>query len=69
MNFSLTQHRSLQPTGPPTQGAVPQHSHTRLVEALDSIRQEFDLLASDMTIVRSQRDDYEGKGESLRPDS
>ena len=63
MTFPISQHRSLQPTGPPTQGPSQQHSHPRLNESFDAIRQEFDAIASDMNLVRGQRDDFESKGE------
>jgi len=62
---SILQHRSLQPTGPPTQGPSQQHSHARLTESFDAIRQEFDVLASDLGLLRNQRDDYESKGTSI----
>ena len=59
-----SQHRSLQPTGPPTQGPSQQHSHARLNESFEAIRQEFDGLTSDIGVLRNQRDDYESKGMS-----
>lgn len=51
---------SLQPTGPPTQGPG-QHTHARLNESFDNIRQEFEVLTSDMGLLRNQRDEYESK--------
>ncbi|KIJ62150.1 hypothetical protein HYDPIDRAFT_30699 [Hydnomerulius pinastri MD-312] len=57
---NLHQHRSLQPTGPPAQGPS-QHTHARLNEAFDTIRQEFDVLTSDLGLLRNQRDEYESK--------
>ncbi|KAJ8488398.1 hypothetical protein ONZ45_g11108 [Pleurotus djamor] len=54
-------HRSLQPTGPPVPGPSQQHSHARLNESFETIRQEFDLLAQEIGAVRAQRDDYENK--------
>jgi hypothetical protein len=57
----LSQHRSLQPTGPPAQGPSQQHTHARLTEPFEAIRQEFDVLASELNMSRSQRDDYEAK--------
>lgn len=63
MTLPSPQHRTLQPTGPPTQGPSQQHSHARLNESFESIRQEFDVLTSDLGVLRSQRDDYESKGE------
>jgi hypothetical protein len=62
MTPSLSQHRSLQPTGPPTQGPSQQHSHARLNESFEAIRQEFDILTSDIAVLRNQRDDYDSKG-------
>ncbi|KAL4067061.1 WD40-repeat-containing domain protein [Scleroderma yunnanense] len=60
MSSTIYNHRSLQPTGPPTQGPS-QHSHARLNEAFDSVRQEFDVITSDMGLLRNQRDEYESK--------
>ena len=59
--MSFNQHRSLQPTGPPAQGPA-QHTHVRLNEAFDTVRQEFDVLTSDLGLLRNQRDEYESKG-------
>lgn len=59
----MSQHRSLQPSGPPQQGGSSQHSHNRLNDSFDAIRQEFDILASDMTAIRRERDEYESKSE------
>ncbi|KAH7912373.1 WD40-repeat-containing domain protein [Hygrophoropsis aurantiaca] len=60
MSSTIYNHRSLQPSGPPAQGPS-QHSHARLNEAFDSIRQEFDVLTSDLSLLRNQRDEYESK--------
>ncbi|KIM91688.1 hypothetical protein PILCRDRAFT_57890 [Piloderma croceum F 1598] len=57
----VQQHRSLQPTGPPAQGPSQQNSHARLNDSFETIRQEFDLLASDLNVLRGQRDEYESK--------
>jgi hypothetical protein len=56
------QHRSLQPTVPPTQGPSQQPSHTRLSECLDTIRSEFDVLSQDIVHLRNQRDEFDTKG-------
>ncbi|KAI6043969.1 WD40-repeat-containing domain protein [Pisolithus marmoratus] len=60
MSSTIYNHRSLQPTGPPTQGPG-QHSHVRLNESFDNIRQEFEAVTSDMGLLRNQRDEYESK--------
>ncbi|KAN0084162.1 WD40-repeat-containing domain protein [Tylopilus felleus] len=60
MSSTIYNHRSLQPTGPPAQGPS-QHTHVRLNEAFDTIRQEFDVLSSDLGLLRNQRDEYESK--------
>ncbi|KAG1877108.1 WD40-repeat-containing domain protein [Suillus tomentosus] len=60
MSSTIYNHRSLQPTVPPAQGPN-QHSHVRLNEAVDTIRQEFDVITSDLGILRNQRDEYESK--------
>jgi len=64
-NLHFEQHRNLQPTGPPSQGGPPPQAQSRLSEAFDMIRQEHDLLISEMNIVRSQRDELENKGMPL----
>lgn len=60
--FSLTytpaQHRNLQPT---VQNNALQHSSARLNECLETIKQEFDAVLHDSSVLKSQRDDYEGK--------
>lgn len=57
------QHRTLQPQG----SAQPQQplSTVRLADSLDSIRQEFDSLSQESTLVRSQRDELENSGLNL----
>ncbi len=63
--ISLTpsiQHRSLQPTVPPSQGPSQQPSHARLSECLDTIRSEFDVLSQDIVHLRTQRDEFDTKG-------
>ena len=60
------QHRTLQPTGPPSQGPSQPHTHPRLNEGFDIIRQEFDVLSADINVLRGQRDDYESKGSVLK---
>jgi hypothetical protein len=59
---SFIQHRSLQPTVPPTQGPSQQPSHSRLAECLDTIRSEFDVLSQDIVHLRNQRDEFDTKG-------
>src|SRR6266851_6238503 len=63
----LIQHRSLQPTVPPTQGPSQQPSHTRLSECFDIIRSEFDVLSQDIVHLRNQRDEFDTKGSSSNP--
>jgi len=41
----------------------PQHSRPRLNESFEAIRQEFDVLASDLGLIHNQRNDFESKGE------
>lgn len=57
----MSQHRSLQPSGPPVPGPSSHASLTRLNDSFEGIRQEFDILASDLGVVRAQRDEYEAK--------
>jgi len=59
--FAMSQHRSLQPTGPPPVVPGP-HTVTRLNESFEAIRQEFEGLVSEAGLARSQRDEYEAKG-------
>ncbi|KAF9023341.1 WD40 repeat-like protein [Hymenopellis radicata] len=55
-------HRSLQPSGPPAAGpSQPHNPHTRLSESFEVIKQEFDQLATDLNVMRKQRDEYESK--------
>lgn len=60
-------HRGLPPqaaAGPPPAagpGGVPTHSAARLAESLEVVRQEFDLVTSDITHLRGQRDDFENR--------
>ncbi|KAJ7599070.1 WD40-repeat-containing domain protein [Mycena floridula] len=54
-------HRSLQPSGPPASGPSSHTGLTRLNDSFESIRQEFDILASDLGVARAQRDEYETK--------
>lgn len=49
------QHRTLQPSGSA-------HGHTRIGDALDAIKQEYDLVAAELVQARTVRDEYEGKG-------
>ncbi|KZP33845.1 WD40 repeat-like protein [Athelia psychrophila] len=58
---TIYNHRSLQPTGPPASGPSTQHSHARLGDSFEAIRQEFDILSSDLNVLRGQRDDFENK--------
>ena len=61
MAHPLSQHRSLQPTGPPTQGPA----QSRLDSGLETIRQEFDTLTQELSMMRAQRDEYEAKSAYL----
>ncbi|KDQ58593.1 hypothetical protein JAAARDRAFT_155131 [Jaapia argillacea MUCL 33604] len=56
MSSSIYNHRSLQPTGPPTQPLS-----QRLNESFDTIRQEFEGVAQENTLLRGQRDEFESK--------
>jgi len=62
LSCPFIQHRSLQPTVPPTQGPSQQPSHSRLAECLDTIRSEFDVLSQDIVHLRNQRDEFDTKG-------
>ncbi|KAI0724965.1 WD40-repeat-containing domain protein [Fomitopsis betulina] len=62
MSSSIYNHKHLQPTGAPTQGpSGPQHSHVKLNECFDTIRQEFDAVAHELVHLRGQRDDLDNK--------
>ena len=67
MTHPPQQHRPLQPTGPPTQGSAQQQSHARLNESFEAIRQEFDAVVSDVTLLRNQRDELEAKSSFFIP--
>ncbi|KAI0697026.1 WD40-repeat-containing domain protein [Cytidiella melzeri] len=60
MASSIYNHKHLQPAGAATQ-APPGQPRLGLNDWLDNIRNEFDALASEITLVRSQRDDFENK--------
>jgi Tup N-terminal len=62
LNALFSQHRSLQPTGPPVPGGS--HSQARLNESLDIVRQEFVELTNELNNIRGQRDEYEAKSGS-----
>ncbi|KAJ7726711.1 chromatin associated protein [Mycena maculata] len=51
---AIYNHRTLQPTGSA-------HGHTRLGDALETIKQEYDLAATELVQARTLRDEYEGK--------
>ncbi|KAL5522349.1 hypothetical protein ACEPAG_8365 [Sanghuangporus baumii] len=60
MSSSIYNHRSLQPQGPPP--VPPQaHSPARVTEALDILRQEFELSAQDVVLLRGQKDEFENR--------
>ncbi|KZV94355.1 WD40 repeat-like protein [Exidia glandulosa HHB12029] len=61
MSSSIYNHRNLQPT---VQNNALQHSTARLNECLETIKQEFDAVLHDSSVLKSQRDDYEGKLQS-----
>ncbi|KAJ7083245.1 WD40-repeat-containing domain protein [Mycena epipterygia] len=52
---TIYNHRSLQPTGPAA------HGHTRFGDALETIKQEYDLLTTELVQARTLRDEYEAK--------
>ncbi|KAJ7829036.1 chromatin associated protein [Mycena leptocephala] len=52
---AIYNHRTLQPSGST-------HGHTRIGDALDAIKQEYDLVAAELVQARTVRDEYEGKG-------
>ncbi|KAG6902162.1 hypothetical protein C0995_003636 [Termitomyces sp. Mi166 len=64
MNRPISQHRTLQPSGPPTQGTSQHPAHARLNESFDAIRHEFDAMVAELGLLRSQRDELEAKGVS-----
>ncbi|KAJ6624922.1 WD40-repeat-containing domain protein [Mycena sp. CBHHK59/15] len=53
---NIYQHRSLRPTGAPPQEP---YNPARLADTLDLVKQEFDGLASELAILRVQREKYE----------
>ncbi|KAG6857072.1 hypothetical protein H0H87_010037 [Tephrocybe sp. NHM501043] len=61
MNRPISQHRTLQPSGPPAQGNSQQQGHARLNDSFDAIRHEFDVIANEVAALRSQRDELEAK--------
>ncbi|KAJ7636115.1 chromatin associated protein [Mycena polygramma] len=52
---NIYQHRSLRPTGAPSDPYNP----ARLQDTLDLVKQEFDALANELVVSRSQREKYE----------
>ncbi|KAJ3746676.1 WD40-repeat-containing domain protein [Lentinula detonsa] len=58
---SIYNHRSLQPSGPGTIAAGPQHSMARINDSFEAIRNEFEVLVNEVGTIRSQRDDFESK--------
>ncbi|KAJ7113021.1 WD40-repeat-containing domain protein [Mycena epipterygia] len=56
---SIYQHRSLGPAGVPPQDGAPIYNARGLSDTLDRVKQEFDVLASELTISRDQRERYE----------
>ncbi|KAF9078681.1 WD40-repeat-containing domain protein [Rhodocollybia butyracea] len=58
---SIYNHRTLQPSGPSSVAAGPQHSITRLNDSFDAIRNEFEVMVNEVGVARSQRDDFESK--------
>ncbi|KAJ6602794.1 chromatin associated protein [Mycena vulgaris] len=56
---SIYQHRALGPAGGPPQDGTPVYNARGLAETLDRVKQEFDVLASELTISRDQRERYE----------
>ncbi|KAJ6561263.1 WD40-repeat-containing domain protein [Mycena sp. CBHHK59/15] len=54
---AIYNHRTLQPTT----GAVPGAAHSRLTEALETIKSEYDLIAAELVQARTLRDEYEAK--------
>ncbi|KAI5116548.1 hypothetical protein M0805_001289 [Coniferiporia weirii] len=61
MSSTIYNHRSLQPQVPPPPGPQPAHSPARLTDSLDVVRQEFELVAQDLNLLRVQRDEFEGR--------
>ncbi|KAG6840512.1 hypothetical protein C0991_006272 [Blastosporella zonata] len=61
MNRPISQHRTLQPSGPPTQGNGQQQGHARLNESFDAIRHEFDAMVAEVALLRGQRDELDAK--------
>ncbi|KAJ6589326.1 WD40-repeat-containing domain protein [Mycena capillaripes] len=55
---SIYQHRALGPGGPSQDGA-PIYNARALSDTLDRVKQEFEVLASELTISRDQRERYE----------
>ncbi|KAJ7060856.1 chromatin associated protein [Mycena amicta] len=51
---AIYNHRTLQPT-------APAHGHSRLGEALEVVKQEYDLATSELVQARNIRDEYESK--------
>ncbi|GLB45212.1 putative anaphase-promoting complex subunit 4 WD40 domain [Lyophyllum shimeji] len=58
---TIYNHRTLQPSGPPAPSASQQQSHTRLNESFEAIRHEFDAVAAELSLFRSQKEELEAK--------
>ncbi|KAH0578297.1 hypothetical protein H2248_003923 [Termitomyces sp. 'cryptogamus'] len=58
---TIYNHRTLQPSGPPSQGTSQHQGHARLNDSFDAIRHEFDAMVSELNLLRSQRDELEAK--------
>lgn len=64
MASSIYNHKHLQPAGASSQGGPsqqPQYNHAKLNDCFEVIRNEFDILAQEMGVSRSQRDDFDSK--------
>ncbi|KAJ7906200.1 chromatin associated protein [Mycena leptocephala] len=62
---SIYQHRALGPAGVPSQDGAPIYNARALADTLDRVKQEFEVLASELTISRDQRERYEATTDEL----
>ncbi|KAJ7510906.1 chromatin associated protein [Mycena galericulata] len=56
---NIYQHRSIPGLGPPPHDGAPVYNVRGLSDTLDRVKQEFEVLASELTISRDQRERYE----------
>ena len=60
---NIYNHRSLVPSAAPAPAAPPSASTARLNDLLDFVKHEFDVIGSDASQLKGQRDEFEHRSE------